>query len=153
VSSHYVVEIELDRKLKKDSEIDELHEQLGDFHLSIRESPVRNVVLTLTIVAEGLRQATAIGLSLVASYGVPLAVTAQPESIRDQRLGWAPIPDLLTVTEVAERTGTTRQAVLQRIGTGSLPASRVGSGYAIPAAALADAGEPVDDDQEGETTS
>ncbi len=45
-------------------------------------------------------------------------------------------PHLLSVTEVAARLGITRQAVLLRIKSGSLPAHRIGRMWAIPATAI-----------------
>ena len=47
------------------------------------------------------------------------------------------LPELLSVSEVAQRRGVSRQAVLQRIESGKLPARRVGSIWAIPAVAAA----------------
>jgi excisionase family DNA binding protein len=43
---------------------------------------------------------------------------------------------LLSVAQVAERLGITRQAVLKRIRAGHLPATKVGRAYVVPAAAL-----------------
>jgi excisionase family DNA binding protein len=39
--------------------------------------------------------------------------------------------DTITVTEAAEMYGVTRQAILQRIETGSLPAEKVGNQWEI----------------------
>ena len=51
----------------------------------------------------------------------------------------------LSVAQVAEREGITRQAVLKRIRTGRLRATKVGRSYVVPRAALAgaDVRDPV----------
>jgi excisionase family DNA binding protein len=52
----------------------------------------------------------------------------------------------LSVAQVAERLGITRQAVLKRIRGGRLPAAKVGRAYVVPVGALAEsplAGDPV----------
>jgi excisionase family DNA binding protein len=52
-----------------------------------------------------------------------------------------PYPTLLSVAQVAERLGITRQAVLKRIRGGRLPAAKVGRAYVVPAGALGEAPE------------
>lgn len=47
-----------------------------------------------------------------------------------------PEPRLLSVAQVAERLGITRQAVLKRIRTRRLPAAKVGRAYVVPAGAI-----------------
>jgi excisionase family DNA binding protein len=47
-----------------------------------------------------------------------------------------PEPRLLSVAQVAERLGITRQAVLKRIRSRRLPAEKVGRSYVVPADAL-----------------
>jgi excisionase family DNA binding protein len=42
----------------------------------------------------------------------------------------------VSVAQVAERLGITRQAVLKRIRSGRLPATKVGRAYVVPAGAL-----------------
>ena len=56
----------------------------------------------------------------------------------DRRLGVdvTQIPELVSVTEAAAALGVTRQAVLQRIESGSLPATRIGTAWAVPRSAV-----------------
>jgi excisionase family DNA binding protein len=49
-----------------------------------------------------------------------------------------PEPRLLSVAQVAERLGITRQAVLKRIRSRRLPAAKVGRAYVVPASALSE---------------
>ncbi|HLF68704.1 MAG TPA: nucleotidyltransferase domain-containing protein [Gaiellaceae bacterium] len=51
----------------------------------------------------------------------------------------------MSVAQVAERLGITRQAVLKRIHRGRLPAVKVGRAYVVPADALAES--PVEHDR------
>jgi excisionase family DNA binding protein len=47
-----------------------------------------------------------------------------------------PEPRHLSVAQVADRLGITRQGVLKRIKSGRLPAAKVGRAYVVPAEAL-----------------
>ena len=62
-------------------------------------------------------------------------------NVEDRRLSYGNFremsrTDFLSVPEVAEILGITRQAVLKRIRAGSLEASKVGRNYIVPAAAI-----------------
>lgn len=75
-------------------------------------------------------------------YGHPvlsLRIVPTDEDVARAKYPTHPIPKLYSVTEVAEKLGVTRQAVLQQITVSkTLPAIRIGTTYAIPATALGD---------------
>lgn len=89
----------------------------------------------------GLRQATATGLAILAQAvdDEVLTVAIQTEAMRDERVGWASVPELVSVAEAAERLGVSRQTVLQLIDAGRLPTIRVRKVQAVLAAALVSA--------------
>lgn len=107
-------------------------DQFADYHPAVARAESGRAELILTLPAENLQQATTTALALVKATGhrpVRLEVLTTEEF--DRRAGLVPIPDLVSVTEAAELLGVTRQAVLQRIDAGSLPAKRIGNGWAI----------------------
>ncbi|MFV0428404.1 MAG: helix-turn-helix domain-containing protein [Arachnia sp.] len=89
--------------------------------------------IIITIEAANLTQANATARAVLAEFrdGVRLDVMTTAEYDR----GDEPIPELLSLTEAAERLGVSRQAIQSRIHYGSLPARKVGHIWAIPAAA------------------
>lgn len=136
MSEQYVIEIETRHRDHDDA--DAWVERLAPWHGVVTAGPTGNLVVVLSLPAEDLVQACATGLAVLRDQGLPpgLAVTAQPESLRDERAGWSPVPELLSLAEAGERLGVSRQRVLQMIDSGKLPAVRVGKVYAVPAAAL-----------------
>lgn len=87
----------------------------------------------ISLPAVDLRQAATTALALVAQATdvdvVALEVMTTDEF--DSRLGLQPLPAQVSVTEAAEILGVSRQAVLQRIESGSLPAVQVGKAWVI----------------------
>lgn len=129
------VEVELRDTAAPEQAID----ALAEHHPATWQSDRGWCGATISLPAESLAQATSAAVALVsAAYGGAPAIACEvmTEDERDAREGWAPTPELLSVTEVAEQLGITRQAVLQRINSGSLPARKVGQGWAIPAGAI-----------------
>lgn len=113
--------------------VDQLLDDLSDFHPAIARSPLGWLEVTLTVPAETPRQAVATGLAVLGREPVSLTVMRTEEFDR-RPVGVERVPDLLSVTEVAERLGVNRQAVLQQIDAGRLHAVRVGATWALPAA-------------------
>ncbi|GIL37566.1 helix-turn-helix domain-containing protein [Phycicoccus sp. DTK01] len=136
MTSHYVIEAEMTAHGEDvaDSWIDALAPWRG----TVRVGPTGNLVAVITLPADDLRQATATGLAILAQAvdDEVLAVTVQTEAMRDERAGWAPVPELVSVAEAAERLGISRQRVLQLIDAGRLPTVRVGKVHAVLASAL-----------------
>lgn len=134
---HYVTETELDRRTPNTDELDAIIAGLADYHPALSTATSGNLTITLTIPADTLRQAATTTLAVVgADYGAPLTLSVQPEEVRDARLGWVPIPDLVGATEAAQILGLSRQRIQQLVTAGKLPATRIGRELAIPRAAL-----------------
>ncbi|MSZ76799.1 MAG: excisionase family DNA-binding protein [Actinobacteria bacterium] len=119
-------------------QIDHIIDQLEDYHPSISTSPRGWLAARITLPGETLAQATKTAITLIeAAYGAP-AITCEimTETEADAREGWDTIPELISVSEAAELLGITRQAVTLRIQNHTLPATKIGNGWAIPRAAL-----------------
>lgn len=135
----YNLDIELEERLDDMTEqrADDLIDALADFHGVVSRSLTGRAQVTITVLAETLRQAVATGLAVVADAGGrPCAVAAMPTEEYDRRAGLAPLPDLLTVPQAAELLGTTRQAVQQRIDAGTLPARQYGRQWLLTRGAV-----------------
>lgn len=131
---HATVEID-----KRDAfGVDAMMDALASYHPAIGQSVRGFASATISLPAETLAQACTTAAAVVsAAFGGPAiaaVVMTEPEFLARQ--GWAPVPDLVSVSEAAQLLGISRQAVLQRIGSKSLPAEKVGRGYAIPRSAL-----------------
>lgn len=112
---------------------------LADYHPAVGRSPFARTEVTITVPAESLRQAVTTALALITVAAGPhdvVSLEVLTAADFDRRLGLAPIPELLSVAETAAELGVSRQAVQQRIDSGSLPATRIGSTWAIPRAAV-----------------
>lgn len=134
----YVTELEVDLDLDAltSDQVDTLLGALEPWHPSLGATDHHTTSVTLTLPAEGLTQAAATGVAIAGVHGSVLAVSAVTERVRDQREGWAPVPDLVSASQAAELLGVTRQRVQQMIAAGTLPATRVGRDYVIARTAL-----------------
>lgn len=111
---------------------DALLQELADFHPAVSRSMGGRAEVVLTVLADTLRQAVITALAVVAAADHDVfAIEVLPTDEFDRRLGLEPVPDLLSVTEAATALGVSRQAVLQRIEAGTLPARRVGNAWAV----------------------
>lgn len=131
----YNARVELDTRGDID---DQLLEELTDYGPATGRAERGHVEVYITLPAEGLRQAVTTALALVGSaVGVDvLAVEAMPTDEFDRRVGLAPVPELVGVTDAAAALGVSRQAVLQRLESGSLPGRKVGNAWVIPQVAI-----------------
>lgn len=132
----YSAHVEVDHR--GDFDVDQVMDQLENYHAAIGTSPRGYADAQISLPAETLAQACSTAIAVVsAAFGAPaLACEVLTEAEFAARQGWEPVPDLVSVSEAAELLGVTRQAVLQRIGTKSLPATKIGRDYAIPRAAV-----------------
>lgn len=135
MSDHYVVELELDTRPPA-AALDAILDHLADWHASAGAVQSGNLGITLTLPADGLRQAVATALALVEPIAPSLTVRALPERIRDERQGWEAVDDTISALEAAEILGVSRQRVQQMVAEGKLPRRRVGRGYVFPRAAV-----------------
>lgn len=133
--TEYNITLELAKRNPTDDDVDALMEWFADFHPTIGTSPLGWTEVDLTIATETLRQALTIGVAL---GGDVVSVTGMSTAEFDRRpVDVDRVPELLSVSEAAAKLGVSRQAVLERLGSGSLAGSKVGTTWAIPAAALA----------------
>ena len=119
-----------------EQECDDLLERFAEYHLALGAGPRGEAEIVLTLPAASLAQAVQTASALLAPLH-PVGLEVITTQAWDARVGIAPVPELLSVSEVAEKQGVSRQAVLQRIESGKLPARRVGSIWAVPAVAAA----------------
>lgn len=150
MSTSYNARVDLDRPAPAghdDEWTDRAIDGLRGFSPAVSRGLHGGASIDFTLPADDVRQAVTIALSLTADIadgadivGLELLTTVE----FDRRAG-AHMPALLSVSEAAERLGVSRQAVLQRIDTGSLPATKVGSTWAIPEGAAPAVRRPVSD--------
>ena len=100
---------------------------LGDYGPRAWTDAGGSACVTIAIPADNLGQAVRTAEAVFAPYR-PAGLEVTPAGVE--------VPELLSVTEAADRLGVTRQAVLQRVEAGTLAATRIGNAWAIPAAAL-----------------
>ena len=136
MSTHHRVRVELETRDGLDREA--ILASLASYRPTLERGPRGHVVVALTVPADDVVQAvqTAVAVTSRAVDLPVLSVEALPAEESARRAGLDPVPRLLSVSETATDLGVSRQAVLQRIESGSLPATRVGSAWAIPAVAV-----------------
>lgn len=115
--------------------LDAILDELAGHHPAVVAGPTGEAEIVITLPADDLTQAIATARALLTRHR-PIGLEVIPTDMWDKRQDTAPVPELLSVTDAANRLGTTRQAVLQRIETGSIPATKVGLSWIIPAATL-----------------
>ncbi|GAB3884699.1 helix-turn-helix domain-containing protein [Terrabacter terrigena] len=135
MSTHYVVELELDTK-PAEAVVSRALDLLEAYHPAAAESPAGLLEVAITLPADDLRQAVTTALALARPIAGVVAVSALPEAVRDRRQGWDVVDELVGVSQAGEILGVSRQRVLQIINEGKLPNRKVGREYAIPRAAV-----------------
>ena len=118
-----------------DDELDSILDDLAAYHPAVGAGYLGQAEVVITLPAQTLAQATQTA-SAVLNLLHPIGLEVITTESWDRRLGVASMPELLSVSEVAQRKGISRQAVLQRIVSGTLPAHRVGKHWAVPALAV-----------------
>ena len=123
-----------------EARIDQLLDDLAPYHPATGRSLLGRIELIITLPAENLTQALSSGLAVLErAAGEPVVVIeAMATTDFDALLGVEPTQRMLSVTEAAEQLGVSRQAILQRIDAGTLPATRVGRAWSIPESAIRD---------------
>lgn len=132
--AHYNATIEIAELLGDEPSAD-LLDALADFGPALTESLRRRTQVIITVQADSLRGASTAALSIVEGTGhAPVTVQLMPTAEYDATAGMIDAPArLYSVTEAAELLGVTPQAIRARIKTGSLPATRIGESWAVPA--------------------
>ena len=118
-------------------DVDTVLETLADYHPAIGFPRRGEAEVVLTYPATGARQAVATALALAADHKLEIqALTVETTARFDWLMDEVGVPPLISVTDAAEALGISRQAVLQRIKTGSLHAVRAGDTWVIPKGAI-----------------
>lgn len=135
MTAHHTVRVELDTHDDVDAQ---LTVALSAYHPTVSRGPRGHAIVAITLPADNVVQAvqTAVAVIAQATAAPVLAIEAMLAEESGKRASLAPVPPLLSVSETAARLGISRQAVLQRIDSGSLPAVRIGSTWAVPEAAV-----------------
>ena len=130
MSTDYNARVELDTRADIDTLI---LDALAPYHPATSRSPQGRVEVTITVPAADFAQAAQTTVAVFArALDAPiLAIEIMPTDEFDRRIGLAPIPDLVSVTEAAALAGVTRQAILQRLESGSLAGRKVGTTWAV----------------------
>lgn len=93
--------------------------------------------IIISVPAVDLRQALTTALSLLERTGYAIvSVEAMTTAEFDAWVGFDEVPELMSVTEVADTLRVSRQYVLRLIREHKLPGHRVGTTYAVPRAAV-----------------
>lgn len=133
------VTLELSEPEIDDDRADALMDSLADYHPAIGAGYRNRPRVTLTLLAESVRQAVGTAIALIESVAgtTPLYVEAQPTEDFDVRAGFVAIPSLVSASDAAEYLGVSRVRVNQMIDEGRFPTSqKVGNSYVIPADAV-----------------
>jgi excisionase family DNA binding protein len=112
---------------------DQVHgSDLDAYHAVTATDDRGRAQIIITVTAENLSQATVTARGALAGFDDPVALTVMTTAEYD-RADDVIIPELLTITEAAQRLNITRQAVQRRIDRGTLPARQFGRQWAISA--------------------
>ena len=116
---------------------EQLDEQLLDALATYSPATGRSTAgwleVTITLPAVDLRQAASTALAVADAAGVApvLALEVLPTDEFDARHGLAPLPELVSVTDAATLLQVSRQAILQRLESGSLRGQKVGKTWVV----------------------
>ncbi|GAA4915793.1 helix-turn-helix domain-containing protein [Nesterenkonia rhizosphaerae] len=124
-----------------EGDTDTIVDSLIDYGIALGESVSKRQLVTITVPAPHLKGAITTGMALISeAAGDIVSLQAMSTQAFDETAGIIlhPAP-LLSVQEFAQKLGTSRQNVVQRIKRGSLPGVMIGNTWMLPATALPDA--------------
>lgn len=118
---------------------EDLIDALAGYSAAVSRSPRGWVEINFSCPAQDLRQAISTGLAIIAAATDHQVVVLEAMSTAefDARIGFDPVPELLSVTQTAELLEVSRQRVLQMVDEGKLPGALIGKSNVIPRAAVA----------------
>lgn len=136
----YAATIELNSRATP-ARIDDTVKALEGFHPVAGPSPRGRVKVVISLPAAGLQQAVTLALALVeratgAAAGAVEVMTSEEFDSRAAAPPAADLPALVSVTEAADMLGVTRQAVLQMIDRGKMPARQAGNTWVMALATV-----------------
>lgn len=117
---------------------EQLLNAFAPYHPATGRSAAGNVEVIITIPGTDVVQLLQTSAAIVAQQQHAPVVSV--EVIRtadfDRRVGSQTLPELVSVTEAAELAGVSRQAILQRLESGTLSGSKVGNTWVVQRAHL-----------------
>lgn len=130
MTTEYNATIELDTR---DNVDEQLLDALTEYHPATGRGPRGRVQVIITLPATSLAQAASTALAVVGAAGVAptLSLEVLPTVEYDRRHGLQPLPELVSVTQAAEIAGVSRQAILQRLESGSLAGAKIGNAWVV----------------------
>lgn len=131
---YWNVVIEFNHHYEDDGVDEDILDAFMDWHAVVASAANRNIEVTISVVAEDMRQACLQSLALLSMHdSLPDAcrIDVMRSSEYDKLNGFVPVPSLVSVTEAAAILGVSRQRVLQLIHEGSLNGMKVGNGWAV----------------------
>jgi len=132
----YNVEIELALRENTEEITDEIIDRYEGLSAVVSTSMRGWLSVIVSVDTKTLQQAITIALGLTAWPVVTVHGMTSKEFDRRVERDIMELPELMSIPEVAAKLGTSRQAVHQRIESGSLPARRVGRAWVVPVTAL-----------------
>lgn len=136
---YWNVIIEFDHPYTDDGVDDDILDAFADWHAVVDSAANHHVEVTLSIIAENMRQSCLQALALLSAHdSLPTAcrIDVLRSSEYDRMNGFEPVPSLVSVTQAAATLGVTRQRVLQMIHEGSVNGIKVGNGWALSRAEI-----------------
>lgn len=134
MTENYTATIELDiRDDGTDEPDDAIIDALSEYALNVGRSPLGYVEIVVTVPAASITQAAQTIAAVIAeTLGVMiLSIELMTQDEYARRVGVKPMPELVSVTAAAEIAGVSRQAILGRLATGSLPGKKVGNTWVV----------------------
>lgn len=118
-----------------EAETDRMADAVFEHRGDLARSLLGRVRLDVVVHADDLDHAIAVARAVLrdCARGHEMVSFSVAPTTDVERIGAAPSPGAwLSVSETAAELGVTRQAVLARISAGTLPATRIGSTWAVP---------------------
>lgn len=139
MTTMYNAYVEFDER-PDETKAERMSDALVDYHVAISGTPGGNLAARISLPAESIQQAGATALAVItAAAGEGARVVGYEiytEELFFAREGWEPVPELVSVTEVAQILKVTRQRVLQLVDEGKLPRTKVGNTLVFPMPAV-----------------
>lgn len=138
MSESYNATVEVDTRDFDEDLVDRVIDGLVGYSPAVSTAETGRMQVIVSLPATDLPQAARTAVAMVESAAGrrAVAVEVMPTAEFDRRNGLDALPELLSVTQVAEQLGVSRQAVLQRLESGSLPGVKVGNAWVVQAGAI-----------------
>jgi excisionase family DNA binding protein len=128
---NWTARLELDTRA---ADLEHLDDVLTDYHAVRGVTLQGRAEVVMTVGGESLRHALVTAISVLADVtGFEIyAVEVMPTEEFESRRILERVPQLLSVSEAAVELGVSPQAIRQRLDTGTMAGTKIGSTWAIP---------------------